>query len=272
MEKEISYLEGVFLAIVQSLTEFLPVSSTAHLRLLGEWDGMEDPGTAVSAVIQLGSWLALLCYFRKDLLTMLYDSYSAIQSRNFHSSGLRLLLYLGIGTLPISLAGLALGEEIRGPWRALPYLALALIIVGIFLYVAEALGKQNRNWEDICFYDALWLGLAQSLALVPGASRSGTTLAIAMFLGLKRAVALRFSFLLSIPAIGLAGFYELIKESEQLENLGWGPIGLSIFLTFIFSYLCIHFFLAFVRNHKITIFVIYRIVLGLFILWYSMKV
>ena len=285
METSISHLNAIILGILQGLTEFLPISSTAHLYLWGAFTGEGDPGAAYSAVIQLGSLFALLFYFRKDLYSIIRDAYQDFQKfprpkdlkqKNVKlrflfeslSPGSKLLVYLAIGTSSICVAGLSFSHWIHGPLRSSDIISSSLILVALWMCFAEYYGKQKITLESLAWQHALWIGLAQCLALIPGASRSGTTLAMALCLGLSRPAALRFSFLLSIPAIGLSGFYELFTQIHDLKNIGFLPLGISTLLAIFSSYLCIAFILHYVRNHKIVVFAIYRIFLGIFVLLY----
>ena len=194
--------------------------------------------------------------------------FQGLRQGNFQSSGGRLALYIVIGTLAICIAGLSLSDWIHGPLRSLEVLALGLIIVALWMCFAEYYAKHKIGLEGLGWQHALWIGLAQCLALIPGASRSGTTLAMALCLGLSRPAALRFSFLLSVPAIGLAGFYEFLTQFHELENAGLMALGLGTLTASLSSYLCITFLLYYVRNHSILIFAFYRIFLGAFVLLY----
>ena len=254
------------LGFVQGATEFFPVSSTAHLRLISAISGISDPGAATSAVIQLGSWLALLFYFRHDIEIVLQDGYAGIKKGDLSTPGCQLAWQLILGTAPICILGLLFSDWIHGPLRSLNIIAISLILVGLWMGFTEYYSKKKRSLPEMTWHLALLIGLSQSLALVPGASRSGTTLAMALMLGFSRVAALRFSFLLSIPAIGLAGFYELFAEFSSLQHIGllkllWGTV-----VATVVSYACVSFLMRFVQKHTIYIFVIYRVLLGAIVL------
>ncbi len=282
----LSYLDACLLGLLQGITEFVPISSTAHLRLYATLSSSGvDPGAAYSAVIQLGSLVALLFYFRKDLYRILcdifQDSLDKVKHNRFSlfsrpnlsnlSKGSHLAMCIGLGTLPICLAGLAFADWIRGPGRSIEIVGTSLITVALWLIFAEYWSRRNRELTDITLKSSLAIGLAQCLALVPGASRSGTTLALGLCLHFNRSAALRFSFLLSIPAIGISGFYELISEFDELEKIGLANLGLASFISILSSYICISLLLRFVRKHSILIFAIYRIALGSFVLLWLAK-
>ena len=266
MTDEIDLLSAFFLGLIQGLSEFLPISSTAHLRLFSQLSGQKDIGAAYSAVIQLGSWLALLIYFRKDLYDMLAKQLSFLNKKSINNDKSNILIYLVIATIPICIAGLLLKDWIHGPLRNLDTIAMSLICVALWMGFADKLSQQKKDITAINWKYALVIGLAQALALIPGASRSGTTLAMALCLNFHRSAALRFSFLLSIPAIGLAGFYELINEFSDLKESGFLSLALGTLTAAISSYFCISFMLFFVRRYSILIFVFYRIALGIFII------
>ena len=284
----LSYLDAVLLGLIQGISEFVPISSTAHLRLYGAFaqDGF-DLGAAYSAVIQLGSWIALLIYFRKDIYAIICDIIKqraagharkrlkkttvSSQARSYlQSQGSHLALCICIGTLPICFAGLGLASWIRGPLRSLEIIALSLILVGVALGLSEHYSKHRKSLTELTYKSAFLIGLAQCLALIPGASRSGTTLAMGLCLNYSRLASLRFSFLLSIPAIGLAGFYQLISEFAQLKAIGLPELAIGTLVSLISSYACIAFLLRFVRDYSssILLFALYRIILGSFVLLY----
>src|ERR1043165_8235516 len=199
-------IEAIVLGIVQGLTEFLPISSTAHLRIVPALLGWSDPGAAFSAVIQLGTLAAVLVFFRSDLLAMVRGAVAAVgdpaRRRDLHT---RLALYLVVGTIPVVVAGVLAKDAIRGGLRALTVIAAALIIVALALAVVERFAKHRRTLEQLVLRDAVIIGCAQALALIPGVSRSGITILAALVVGLRRDAAARYSFLLSIPAIAGAG-------------------------------------------------------------------
>ncbi|MBW7857124.1 MAG: undecaprenyl-diphosphatase UppP [Leptonema sp. (in: Bacteria)] len=260
---------AAFLGIVQGLTEFIPISSTAHIRIFPAFFNMPDPGAAFSAVIQLGSLVALLYYFRDDLTKFTLASLNALQNYKKEktiSHDALMPIYLVIGTIPVSIFGLLLKDFIKGPFRSLYVIAASLIVFAIFLYFADRFGRKNRKVEQMNWIDALLIGIGQSFALIPGASRSGTTLTAGLALGFDRSAAMRYSFLLSIPAIALSGLYELVKDFSELQEQGILALVVGTLVSVISSYVVIAGVLRYVRTHTTLVFVLYRIGLGIFIL------
>jgi undecaprenyl-diphosphatase len=212
MAEPVSLVEALTLGVVQGLTEFLPISSTAHLRVVPALCHWQDPGAAYSAVIQLGSVVAVLAYFFKDLVSIATGALAAVKNKDYGDRDLRMVGAIVVGTIPICVIGLLLKpllEQDNGPFRSINVIACASIVMGLLLVVAEKFAKHVRGLDDITGKDGALVGLAQAIALIPGCSRSGSTLTMAMLLGLKRSEAARFSFLLGIPAVTLAGLLEL---------------------------------------------------------------
>ncbi|MBU45347.1 MAG: undecaprenyl-diphosphatase [Spirochaetaceae bacterium] len=272
----IDHQTAIILGLVQGLAEFIPISSTAHLRIIPAFMQLKDPGAAYSAVLQLGTLLALIVYFRKDLGEFIVATYRSLfpgegrrldfaQFREWDLDA-RMPYYLVVGTIPVSVFGLALKDFIVGPFRSLYVIAGSLIILAVFLWWADRTGKKERAVSSITMMDAFWIGMAQSLALVPGASRSGTTLMMGLFLGLTRQGSMRFSFLLSIPAIALSGVYELIKDFDELQSLGLEGLFLGTIVAGLSGYIAIAGLLRYLRTHSTFIFVAYRVLLGILIL------
>jgi len=267
---------AVILGLVQGLAEFIPISSTAHLRIIPAFMQLKDPGAAYSAVLQLGTLLSLIVYFRKDLGEFIVATYRSLfpgegkrldfaQFRDWDLDA-RMPYYLIVGTIPVSVFGLVLKDFIVGPFRSLYVISGSLIVLALFLWWADRIGKKERNVSSITMLDAFWIGMAQALALVPGASRSGTTLMMGLFLGLSRQGSMRFSFLLSIPAIGLSGVYELIKDFDELQALGLEGLLLGTVVAGLSGYIAVAGLLRYLRSHSTFIFVAYRILLGILIL------
>jgi undecaprenyl-diphosphatase len=260
-----SWWQAVILGFIQGATEFLPISSIAHLRIIPAFLGWPDFGVSFSAVIQLGSWVALLWYFRRDLQQVGLGFVQAVQKRQWQSLPARVLIGIGVGTLPLLLAGGVIKYTVGSPPRGLLVIAAALIGLGIVLGWAERVGSRTRGMQDIRVKDGFWVGCAQAVALIPGVSRSGATLTGGLLLGFDRPAAARFSFLLGIPALLLAGIVEFVTEiqftTESLVSVVWGTLS-----AFIFSYLAIDFLLKFLQHHSTRIFIIYRIVLGVIII------
>jgi undecaprenyl-diphosphatase len=265
-----SVVESFVLGVVQGLTEFLPISSTAHLRVVPALMGWNDPGVAYSAVIQLGSIIAVIAYFWKDLLGIAGGSIKAITEKNMDSQDLRIATGIFVGTIPICIIGLLLKpilEESHGPLRSLQVIGTASIVMGLLLLLAEKLASHRRTIENVGVRDGLFMGLGQCLALIPGCSRSGSTLTVAMFLGLKRDDSARFSFLLGIPAITLAGLLELKEMLKvQLDMAAVTDLGVGLITSLIVSYASIAWLLKYLGKHSTWVFVAYRLVFGVALL------
>lgn len=261
-------VQAITLGLVQGITEFLPISSIAHLRVVPALLGWSDPGAAFSAVIQLGTLAAVLVYFASDMRIMARAVLRGLaDGRPWASQEARLAWFILLGTLPIGVCGVTFKRYIVGELRSLYVIAGSLIVLGILLWVAEKKASLRREVKDIGWMDSQLIGLAQALALIPGSSRSGTTMTAAMFLGLTREAAARFSFLLGIPAIGAAGLFEL----RDLLKHGLGSAGLTslmigILTSALSGYLAIDLLLRYLRSRTTYVFVWYRIGLGLLLL------
>ncbi|AGY59541.1 undecaprenyl pyrophosphate phosphatase [Gloeobacter kilaueensis JS1] len=264
--QQISIIEAIVLGFVQGITEYLPISSTAHLRVVPALLGWGDPGSAYSAVIQLGSLLAVLTYFRKDLTEIVTGTVKAFRSGDTRSRDVRLFWSIVLGTIPIVIVGLILKKTLEAPdspLRALSVIAVASIVMAALLWLAEVVGSRKRTITGIRILDGLIIGTAQTLALVPGVSRSGSTLTAALLLGFQRAEGARFSFLLAIPAIFLSGLLELKKLFE--DGLGSGgalPVIVGFISSTIFSYLAIAWLLKFLQTRSTLVFILYRFLFG----------
>jgi undecaprenyl-diphosphatase len=265
----VDWLQAIVLGLAQGLTEFLPVSSSAHLRIIPAFVGWEDPGAAFTAVVQLGTMAAELLFFRKDLLRIGRAWAGALRRPALRGTlDARLGWYLILGTLPIAIVGFALENDIETTFRRLSLIGTTLIALALVLLVADRRGRRQRRIADLTLRDGLIMGAAQTLALVPGVSRSGATLTAGLFLGLERQAAARFSFLLSIPAVVLSGFYQLlgILDGEESSGIGAGGLVLATLLAFVSGYLAIAFLLRWVATHSFSAFVVYRITLGVVVL------
>ena len=264
-----SWLEDIVLGITQGLTEFLPVSSTAHLRIVPALLGWRDPGAAFTAVTQLGTMTAVLLYFRADLVRIARAWLGSL--RDWHSRpelDARLGWYLVIGTIPIAIFGLIFKDQIETGARDLYLIGTTLIVLGLVLLAAERVGSHSRSLDSLTTRDGVLIGVTQALALVPGVSRSGATISAGLFVGLKRPEAARFSFLLSVPAVVLSGAYELVGILRGKEHYH-GTLGgllVATLLAFVVGYASIAFLLRFLEGHSTAVFVAYRIVLGVLVL------
>ena len=271
---DLSLLEAcwhaVVLGVVQGLTEFLPISSTAHLKVVPVLLGWGDPGVAFTAVIQLGSIVAVLAYFRSDLAGVLSGVSRAMRQGSWSDPDARLGVAIALGTLPIVLAGLALKRFVpdydNSVLRSLTSIGIVSIVMALLLALAELIGSRRRKLETVHARDGLLVGLAQALALVPGVSRSGSTLTASLFDGWQRASAARFSFLLGIPAITLAGLVEIKTAIAAPANGGVIPMLVGVLVAAVVSWLAIAWLLRFLRNHSTWVFVGYRLLFGLLLL------
>lgn len=272
----ISITEAVVLGIVQGLTEFLPISSSGHLRVVPELlkivdHSMTDPGVAYSAVIQLGSVLAVLTYFFKDLIKIAVGSLKAMQAKDYSNNDLRMLGAIIVGTIPICVIGLAfkhLLEQDDSPLRSITVVGISSIVMGGLLLLSEKIAKHVRSINEVAGKDGLLVGLGQAMAIIPGCSRSGSTLTMALFLGFKRDEAARFSFLLGIPAIIISGLVELKHMMESgLEGAAVSSLIVGLIVSTISSYGAIWWMLKYLKSHSTLVFVIYRIIFGGTIIW-----
>ena len=254
-----------WLAFVQGFTEFLPISSSAHLILMPRLFGWPDQGLAFDVAVHVGSLTAILFYFRHDLVPMLRDWGLNIAGRpaTQHS---RMAWAVIIGTLPLGIGGLLFKSLVSGELRSPLVIAATTIIFGLVLGWSDRVGTRTREEHDITWKDALLIGAAQVLALVPGTSRSGITITAGLLLGLTRTAAARFSFLLSIPAILLPGSLLGLELLESAEPVHWRSFIIGMVLSAVFAYLCIRLFLAWIQKMDMTPFVVYRVLLGIFLL------
>jgi len=261
-------LKAVLLGVVQGLTEFLPVSSTAHLRIIPSFFGWGDIGASYTAVIQVGTMIAIILYFRNDLMNMTKSMLLSIKTRDFKSNDTRLLIMIIIGTIPIVIFGFVLKDLIRNQFRNMYIVAASLIFFSIILYIADRVTKKQKDISKLSNADGFIIGLFQALALIPGASRSGSTISGAFFRNMTREDAARFSFLLSIPAVLLSGIYELFSQRATLLSGESAILSLLIatIVSGVIGYWSIWFLLSYIKKHSMMLFVVYRIVFGLLII------
>lgn len=262
-----SLIEALVLGLVQGLTEFLPISSTAHLRIVPELFGWKDPGAAYSAVIQLGTVAAVLIYFRRDLVVLGRAFFKGLlERRPFATTEARLAWFVLVGTLPIGLAGLAFKSAIETSLRSLYIISASLIALAAVLWWVERRASHQRTLEHMGWRDAVVVGVWQALALIPGSSRSGTTLTGALSLGLRREDAARYSFLLSIPATTLAGLFELKHLLEATERPSALALWVGTLVAFGSGMAAIAWLLRYLRTRTTLVFIVYRVALGLLLL------
>jgi undecaprenyl-diphosphatase len=259
-------LEAIVLGLVQGLTEFLPISSSGHLRVVAAFCGWDDPGSAFTAVIQLGTMAAVLVYFRRDLWSI-----AAAWTRELRrpyrerSHEANLGWFIIVGTVPIAIIGLALSDQIEDGARSLYLIGSALIVFSFVMLLADRASKNRRPISELNARDGVFIGVAQALALIPGVSRSGATISAGLLRDFDRGAAARYSFLLSVPAVVLSGLFELRHIGES----GGAPAGATVvatLLAFVSGYAAIAWLLRYLASHNLTVFVIYRIPLGVVVL------
>ncbi|MGQ4414708.1 undecaprenyl-diphosphate phosphatase [Streptomyces sp. SAS_269] len=273
-----SWFESLVLGLVQGLTEFLPVSSSAHLRLTAAFSGWEDPGAAFTAITQIGTEAAVLIYFRKDIgriISAWFRSLADKAMRHDHDAQMGWLVI--VGSIPIGLLGVTLKDQIEGPFRDLRITATMLIVVGVVIGIADRLAarderggrhrapKQRKTLENLGVKDGLIFGLCQACALIPGVSRSGATISGGLFMGYRREAAARYSFLLAIPAVLASGVFE-VKDSVGGGEVAWGPTLFATVIAFASGYAVIAWFMKWISSKSFMPFVWYRIALGIVII------
>jgi len=276
----VSIIESIVLGIIQGLTEFLPISSTGHLTVIGKLMNLisaEHPEqwTSFIAVIQLGTLLAILIYFWNDLwritIDFLQDNLLKRKKFSEQTFNSKMGWYIIIGSIPVVIIGLGFKDAIEGAFtKNLYVIGISLIVLGLILAFAEKVGKFKKELGEIKWYDALIVGFAQSLALIPGSSRSGTTITAGIFLGFKRETAARFSFLLSVPAILGSGLLQLYEALDYIDSSGAVTLIVATIASAISGYLTIGLLLKFLRSNSTFVFVFYRILAGaaiIFMVW-----
>ena len=271
------WIEIIVLAIVQGLTEFLPISSTAHLRIVPALLGWDDPGAPLSAVIQIGTLVAVLWYFWRDVVRILRAMITSLAAGKLATTpDARLGWMIALGTLPIIICGLAFKDSIETTLRSLYVIIAALAGVALLLAIAEwwvarrsKEGVEGREVQDVGLRDAVIVGFAQAAALVPGTSRSGATILGGLCCGLTREAAARFSFLLSIPSILAAGVFQLVEAREELlsSSTDAAKLGVALVVTAVVGYATIPWLLAYLRKRTTFVFIVYRLLLAASLLW-----
>ena len=259
-----NWVQALLLGVLQGLTEFLPISSTAHLRVVPHFLGWPDPGAAFSAVIQLGTLLAVFAYFASYIKRLVLAAWESARHRSFaHTDDARLAWSILPGTVPIAAFGLGFREFIESGARDLQLIAAALIVLALLLLGAELWGKRSRDINELGFWQIQFIGLCQALALIPGCSRSGSTIMAGLIVGLRREDAARFSFVLGLPAVGASGLLQLFELSEQgMATDGFVHLGLGITAAAVSGYAAIGLLLRFLQRHGTYLFSIYRLILG----------
>ncbi len=256
-------LKAVVLGTLQGLTEFLPISSSAHLRIFPELFGWGDPGAAFTAVVQIGTELAVLIYFREDIWRIGSTWVRSLFQAEYRGHlDARMGWFIIVGSLPIVVLGILLKDLIEQDFRSLWIVGTTLIVFGVVLGLADRFGRNDRPIKKLTLRDAVLMGMAQAMALVPGVSRSGATLSMGRILGYERAAATRFAFLLAIPAVVGAGVFQLSEIPDGDNAYGWGPTIVGTVVSFVVGYAVIAWLLRWVTTRTYTPFVVYRVALG----------
>jgi undecaprenyl-diphosphatase len=263
------WFEAVVLGVVQGLTEFLPISSSAHLRIVGEAFGWQDPGAAFTAITQIGTEAAVVLYFRHDIWRIITAWLGSLAGRRKSDPDARMGWLIIIGSIPIIVLGLLLKDHIETTFRDLRIIAVALILFSLVLYWADRVGAKKRELGDLTMGHGITFGLAQAMALIPGVSRSGGTITAGLFLGYTRAAAARYSFLLAIPAVLGSGFYEAygaLKGDAKGAPIDWAPTILATVIAFGVGLSVIAWLLRYLNKGSFAPFVVYRVLLGVLVL------
>lgn len=261
-------LHAVVLALVQGLTEILPISSSGHLILVPWLFGWTDQGLAFDVAVHVGTLAAIVAYFRHDVVVYWHAFWRSLANRTLDTEG-RVAWALAIGTIPAAVAGLLLEDLIAGALRSPRTVAVTTIFYGLLLLAADRFGAKQRDERSVTLRDGLLIGLAQALALIPGTSRSGITMTAGLALGLDRTGAARFAFLLAIPVIAAAGLLEGVELARSTTPVAWGTLALGMVVAGAAAYGCIHYFLRFIQRIGMWPFVLYRVVLGI-VLWIAL--
>jgi undecaprenyl-diphosphatase len=272
-----SWFESLVLGLVQGLTEFLPISSSAHLRLTAAFAGWHDPGAAFTAITQIGTEAAVLIYFRKDIARIISAWFRSLTNKAMrHDHDAQMGWLVIVGSIPIGVLGVTLKDQIEGPFRDLRLTATMLIVMGVVLGIADRLAardetggrhraaKQRKSLQELSIKDGLIYGVCQAMALVPGVSRSGATISGGLLMGYTRESAARYSFLLAVPAVLASGAFEL-KDASEGGHVSWGPTIFATVIAFLVGYVVIAWFMKFISSKSFMPFVWYRIALGIVI-------
>ena len=267
---ELGWFKVLILGIVQGITELLPISSTAHMRIVPSLLGWKDPGSAFSAVMQMASLAAVVSYFWKDIKGLVGGTIRSIRDSDYQSSDLRMTAGIIIGTIPLAIVGLLFKKIINAPgtpFRSLIAIGIACIVMSLLLALAEFKGSRKRGFEQLTLNDGLWVGVAQALAIVPGVSRSGSTITAALFLGMERETAAKFSFLLGLPAVILAGAVELhALLNAGLDFNGWMVLLVGVISGSISAFAAIYGLLSYLESQSTWLFVWYRMGMGILLI------
>jgi undecaprenyl-diphosphatase len=261
----VGWFEAVVLGLVQGLTEFLPISSSAHLRIAGSAFGWEDPGAAFTAITQIGTECAVLLYYRKKIARIVTTWVRALGDRSLRGDpDARMGWLIIVGSIPIVVLGLLFQDQIESTFRDLRIIAIALVVFSLFLFWADRVGSTKRELPDLTVRHGVLFGLAQAMALIPGVSRSGGTITAGRFLGYSRPAAADYSFLLAVPAVLGSGFFQVYESLDG--GVDWGPTILATVIAFGVGFAIIAWLLRYLARGSFTPFVVYRVVLGLLLL------
>ena len=263
------WFEAVVLGVVQGLTEFLPISSSAHLRIVGEVFGWDDPGAAFTAITQIGTEAAVLLYFRREIGRIIVAWLGSLAGRRKGDPDARMGWLIIVGSIPIVVLGLLFQDDIETTLRDLRIVAAALVLFSLILFWADRVGAKKRELHQLTVGHGIAFGFAQAMALIPGVSRSGGTITMGLFLGYSRSAAARYSFLLAVPAVLGSGFfqaYEALTGDVEGRGVSWGPTILATVIAFGVGLTVIAWLLRYLDRGSFTPFVVYRIVVGLLIL------
>ncbi len=264
-----NYLKYLFYGIIQGFTEFLPISSSAHLKVLSEFFGLPDPGSSLSAIVQIASVLAILIYFRNDIKTL-----NGISLVNNYFYKNKLFISVLIGTISIIFLGgfvkFIIPQFYEVYLRSNLLIGIISIFTALLMYLSQITRNNEISLENHSFFNSFLIGLAQAFAIIPGVSRSGITITIALLLGWKRVDAAKFSFLLGIPAISLAAFVEIFSSIKDNIFLSYGPLLVALISAFITSYISIKFLIRYISLKGLKIFIFYKLFFGLLILLWEL--
>jgi undecaprenyl-diphosphatase len=267
---DLGYAKVAVLGVVQGITELLPISSTAHMRIVPAFLGWQDPGSAFSAAMQLAALAAVISYFWSDVRGLIFGSLGAIVRRDFSNWDFRFAMWIVLATLPIVIGGLLFKKTLNAcgsPLRTLTVIGVSCIVMSVLMAIAERVATHRRTIDNVSLWDTMIVGLAQVGALIPGISRSGSTLTAAMFLNMKREEAARFSFLLGLPAISAAGILELYELWKAgLSAHGWSVLLFGLFIASIAAFAAIWGLLRVLEKFSSWPFVVYRFLMGVFLL------
>jgi len=260
-------LQAIILALVQGLSEFLPISSSGHLILVPHFLGWRDQGLAFDVAVHVGTLIAVVAYFRRPLMAMTIGWARSVVHRK-HDADSRLAWCVILGTIPVGIVGLAFNELIEAHLRNPLFVAGTLSFFGIVMWLADRLGRQSRDEYSIGWRQALLIGCAQAMALMPGTSRSGITITAGLALGMTRSAAARFSFLLAVPGIAMAGGYEFLKLFSSGEPVDWPAMSLGLVVSAITGYACIHLLLKVIERVGLLPFTLYRLLIAAIIVFH----